>query len=310
MRLLTDLISELERLQRAFEEKALEFNEVLKMGRTHIQDAVPVRLGQEFKAYSLVVSRDIIKLKAAYQCLCSVNLGGTAIGTGLNAAREYFVNVVPILAEISNLPLRQADDLIDSTQNLDCFVSVSSSLRNCAVDLSKIANDLRLMSSGPRCGFHEINLPAKQSGSSIMPGKVNPVIPEVINQVAFNIVGNDVTIAMAVEAGQLELNAFEPVIFYNLFSSIREFTGAVSTFIDNCVTGITANVEHCRDMAENSVGIITPLVAHFGYERAELLAKRVISSGKSVRALLMEDGFFTSEQIDRMLDSYAMTERE
>lgn len=220
---------------------------------TQMQDAVPIRLGQEFKAYFIAIMRDIHRMDKAMEEMCTLNMGGTAVGTGLNADETYLRRIVPNLAEVSDMELVQAFDLIDATQNLDSFVAVSGAVKACAVTLSKIANDLRLMSSGPRAGFNEINLPAKQNGSSIMPGKVNPVIPEVVNQVAFNIIGNDVTITMAAEAGQLELNAFEPIIFYCMFQSIDTLAYAVKTFVDNCISGITANETRCRYLVENSV---------------------------------------------------------
>ena len=206
------------------------------------------------------------------------------------------------------MELVQAFDLIDATQNLDPFVSVSGAVKTCAVTLSKMANDLRLMSSGPRCGFNEINLPARQNGSSIMPGKVNPVIPEVVSQVAFNIIGNDVTITMAAEAGQLELNAFEPIIFYCIFQSIDTLTFAVHTFVDNCVTGITANRDRCRDMVENSVGIITALCPHVGYEKAADIAKKAIRTGAPVRSLILQEHLLDEKELDEILDPVTMTE--
>ena len=220
LRLLKKLETELDRLRAAFEDKSREFNHVIKMGRTQMQDAVPIRLGQEFRAYADAVRRDTVRMGKAMDEMRSLNMGGTAIGTGINADETYLRRIVPVLSEVSGMELTQAGDLIDSTQNPDPFVAVSGAVKTCAVTLSKIANDLRLMSSGPRTGFGEINLPARQNGSSIMPGKVNPVIPEVINQVAFLIIGNDMTVTMAAEGGQLELNAFEPIIFYCLFQSI------------------------------------------------------------------------------------------
>ena len=246
LRLLKKLKKQLLRLHSALEQKADEFDSVIKMGRTQLQDAVPIRLGQEFKAYSVAILRDLNRMDKAMDEMRTLNMGGTAVGTGLNADESYLRRIVPNLSEISGMDLVQAYDLIDATQNLDSFVAVSGAVKACAVTLSKIANDLRLMSSGPRAGFGEINLPAKQNGSSIMPGKVNPVIPEVVNQVAFNAIGNDMTITMAAEAGQLELNAFEPIIFYCLFQSIDTIAYAVNTFVDNCVIGITANETRCR----------------------------------------------------------------
>ncbi len=233
LRLLKNLKHELLQLHGALCKKAEEFNDVIKMGRTQLQDAVPIRLGQEFRAYSVAIMRDIHRMEKAMGEMRTLNLGGTAVGTGLNADEAYLHRIVPILSEVSDMDLAQAYDLIDATQNLDVFVAVSGAVKACAVTLSKIANDLRLMSSGPRAGLAEINLPAKQNGSSIMPGKINPVIPEVVNQVAFNIIGNDVTITMAAEAGQLELNAFEPIVFYCMFQSIDTLAYAVHTFVEN-----------------------------------------------------------------------------
>ena len=308
LRLLKNLKKELMRLHTALEKKAEEFDGVIKMGRTQLQDAVPIRLGQEFKAYSVAVLRDIRRMDKAMDEMRTLNMGGTAVGTGLNADEAYLRRIVPNLSEISDMELVQAYDLIDSTQNLDPFVAVSGAVKACAVTLSKIANDLRLMSSGPRAGFGEINLPAKQNGSSIMPGKVNPVIPEVVNQVAFNVIGNDVTITMAAEAGQLEVNAFEPIIFYCLFQSIDTLGYAVQTFVDNCVTGITANETRCRYFVENSVGIITAICPYVGYQKAAEIAKEAIKTGESVKKLIIEQGILTEEQMDEILDPVQMTE--
>ena len=308
LRLLKNLKKELMRLHSALDKKAEEFDGVLKMGRTQLQDAVPIRLGQEFKAYSVAVLRDIRRMDKAMDEMRTLNMGGTAVGTGLNADEAYLRRIVPNLSEISDMELVQAYDLIDSTQNLDPFVAVSGAVKACAVTLSKIANDLRLMSSGPRAGFGEINLPAKQNGSSIMPGKVNPVIPEVVNQVAFNVIGNDVTITMAAEAGQLELNAFEPIIFYCLFQSIDTLGYAVQTFVDNCVTGITANETRCRQFVENSVGIITAICPYVGYQKAAEVAKKAIKTGESVRDLIIKQGLLTEEQMTEILDPVQMTE--
>lgn len=308
VKLLGKLIVKARELEIALEKKSEEFNDVIKMGRTQMQDAVPVRLGQEFKAYSSAIKRDIARLEKAQSDLKVSNMGGTAIGTGINADEVYFKEIVPNLNKITGLDFVQADDLVDSTQNLDIFVSVSGVLKTCAVNLSKMSNDLRLMSSGPRTGFGEINLPAKQNGSSIMPGKVNPVIPEVVSQVAYNVMGNDVTITMAAEAGQLELNAFEPVIFYNLFESIETLTHAMETFIVNCVEGITANKERCQDMVENSVGIITAICPHVGYKVSAKIAKTAIKTGESVRKLALNEHVLTEEQLNKILDPMEMTE--
>ena len=293
LRLLQNLKKELLRLHEALCKKAEEFDHVIKMGRTQMQDAVPIRLGQVFHGYA---------------SMRTVNMGGTAVGTGINADEAYVSRIVPNLSKISDIQFVQAFDLIDATQNLDPFVAVSGAVKACAVTLSKIANDLRLMSSGPRAGFGEINLPAKQNGSSIMPGKVNPVIPEVVNQVAFNIIGNDVTITMAAEGGQLELNAFEPIVFYCLFQSIDTLAYAVQTFIDNCVTGITANEERCRQLVENSIGVITAICPHVGYEKAAEIAKKAMKTGESIRNLILREGLLSEKEMETVLDPVNMTE--
>ena len=307
LRLLQKLETELDRLRAAFEDKSREFDHVIKMGRTQMQDAVPIRLGQEFRAYADAVRRDTVRMDKAMDEMRTLNMGGTAIGTGINADETYLRRIVPILSEVSGMELTQASDLIDATQNPDPFVAVSGAVKTCAVTLSKIANDLRLMSSGPRTGFGEINLPARQNGSSIMPGKVNPVIPEVVNQVAFLIIGNDMTVTMASEGGQLELNAFEPIIFYCLFQSIGTLTYAVHTFVDNCVTGITANEERCRELVEGSVGVITALTPHIGYQHAADIAKRAILTGQSVRKLILQEKLLTPEEVDTILDPMNLT---
>ena len=308
LRLLQNLKKQLLRLYDTLNEKATEFDHIIKMGRTQMQDAVPIRLGQEFKAYSVAIMRDIHRMDKAMDEMRTLNMGGTAIGTGINADEGYLRRIVPNLTEISGMDFIQAFDLIDSTQNLDPFVAVSGAVKACAVTLSKMSNDLRLMSSGPRTGFGEINLPAKQNGSSIMPGKVNPVIPEVVNQVAFNIIGNDVTITMAAEAGQLELNAFEPIIFYCMFQSIDTLGYAVQTLVDNCIVGITANEERCRCLVENSVGIITAISPHLGYQKAADIAKKAIKTGESVRSLILKEKLMDEDELNRILDPIHMTE--
>lgn len=308
LRLLRVLKEELLRLHKAFAQKAEEFDHVIKIGRTQMQDAVPIRLGQEFHAYSVAVLRDINRMGKAMDEMRFLNMGGTAIGTGINADKVYLNRIVPNLVEVSGMDFVQAFDLIDATQNLDPFVAVSGAIKACAVTLSKIANDLRLMSSGPRAGFGEINLPPKQNGSSIMPGKVNPVIPEVVNQVAFNVIGNDITITMAAEAGQLELNAFEPIIFYCMFQSIDTLAYAVRTFVDNCVSGITANEERCEELAENSIGLITAISPHVGYQKAADIAKKALKTGKSVRSLILEEDLMSKEELDCILNPVNMTE--
>lgn len=308
LRLLEKLQGELTTLKNAFAAKAQEFDGVIKMGRTQMQDAVPVRLGQEFMAYADSIGRSIRRMDIVAREMKILNMGGTAIGTGINADKAYFKSIVPVLSQVTGIEFQQADDLIDATMHLDPFVAVSGAVKACAVTLSKIANDLRLMSSGPRTGFGEINLPAKQNGSSIMPGKVNPVIPEVVNQAAFFAIGNDVTITMAAEAGQLELNAFEPIIFYCLFQSMDTLTHAVRTLTENCVVGITANAAHCRSLVENSVGTITALVPYIGYQHAADIAKRAICTGLPVRQLILEEKLLSEEELNRVLDPMSLTQ--
>ena len=301
-KLLVKALLQLEALHAALEMKADQFHHVIKMGRTQMQDAVPIRLGAEFGAYSAAIQRDIRRLNLALKEMYAVNLGGTAIGTSLNASPAYVEALAPTLARITQLPVVKAADLVDGTQNLDSFAFVSAALKTCVISCSKIANDLRLMSSGPRCGFEEINLPPKQNGSSIMPGKVNPVIPEVMSQAAFCIIGNDTCITMAAEAGQLELNYAEPVLYHKLFESITVFTGAIHTFTVNCVSGITANEERCRELVDRSVGIITAICPKLGYTESADIAKTAIKTGASVREILMQKGVLSEDEIDKLLD--------
>jgi Aspartate ammonia-lyase len=308
LKMLPKAVVELKRLYNALEIKSSEFDNVIKMGRTQLQDAVPVRLGQTFHAYASMIKRDVNRLNKAQEEMLTINIGGTAIGTAINASQEYLDSVASNLQKVTGFNIVQAEDLIDATQNLDCFVSISGILKTCAVNMSKMANDLRLMSSGPKTGLGEINLPSKQNGSSIMPGKVNPVIPEVVSQVAFNIMGNDLTITMAAEAGQLELNAFEPVLFYNLFESIETLTNATRTFIDNCISGITANKERCEELVNNSVGIVTALCPYIGYKKSADIAKKVLKTGISVRELILSEGILSPEKLEKILDPVAMTE--
>lgn len=305
-KLLVKALLQVEALDAALVMKAEQFHHVIKMGRTQMQDAVPIRLGAEFGAYSMAIRRDIRRLNMALKEMYAINLGGTAIGTSLNAHPEYVKALAPTLAQITHLPLVKAEDLVDGTQNLDSFAFVSAALKTCAISCSKIANDLRLMSSGPRCGFEEINLPPKQNGSSIMPGKVNPVIPEVMSQAAFCIIGNDTCITMAAEAGQLELNYAEPVLYHKLFESITVLSGAVHTFTVNCVSGITANEDRCRDLVDRSVGIITAICPKLGYTEAADIAKRAIQTGESVREILKQKAVLSEEEIDRLLDPTTM----
>ena len=306
--LLKKLEKSLKKLDSALYKKADEFDGVIKIGRTQLEDAVPMRLGQSFHAYATMIERDIDRIAKAKKEMYTVNMGATAIGTGINTSEYYFDHIVPTLAKVSGYPLVQADDLFDATENLDGFVRVSSCLKACAVNLSKMCNDLRILASGPKAGFGEITLPAMQNGSSIMPGKVNPVIPEVVSQVAFHIIGHDVTITMAAEAGQMELNAFEPVVFYNLFDSITTLTHAVETLTDNCIIGITAHEERCQKLLDASVGITTALCPYIGYKKAASLAKESLRTGVPVKKLVLKHGLMKEKQLDIVLDPYAMTE--
>ena len=306
--LLPGLLEQLERLHKALRDKSIEFDDVVKMGRTQLQDAVPIRLGQSFEAYAAVIERDIRRIRSLDSEIKVLNIGATAVGTAINVNPVYLFHIIRNVNLVCGTDCSQAEDLFDATQNLDPFVAVSGAIKACAVTLSKIANDLRLMSSGPKAGFNEINLPVRQNGSSIMPGKVNPVIPEVVNQVAFNIIGNDLTITMAAEAGQLELNAFEPIIFYCMFQSIDTLAYAVRTFVDNCVSGITANEERCRSLVENSIGVITALSPHVGYEKAADISKKALQTGTSVRSIILQEGLLDEEELDHILDPVRMTE--
>lgn len=308
MELMPGLINELERLHKALTDKAVEFDDVVKMGRTQLQDAVPIRLGQSFEAYAAVISRDIHRLYKVEAEMRVLNIGATAVGTAINVNPIYLFHIIKNLNQVCGTNCVQAEDLFDATQNLDGFVFTSGVLKTCAVNLSKICNDLRLLSSGPKTGIGEINLPPKQNGSSIMPGKINPVIPEVVTQVAFNVIGNDTTITLAAEAGQLELNAFEPVVFYNIFESIDTMTGAVKTLIDNCILGITANRDRCEHLVESSVGLATALCPYVGYKKAAEIAKQSLATGVSVRELAMQSGLLTEEQLKQGLDLVAMTQ--
>jgi len=291
----------------ALKEKEVEFDDVIKMGRTHLQDAVPIRLGQEFGAYARVLARDLNRITQSLVHLYEVNMGATAVGTGLNARLDYIRRVVEILAEETGFPLKNAENLVDATQNTDGYTEVSSALKILAINLSKIANDIRLMASGPRTGLGEINLPKRQPGSSIMPGKVNPVMAEVINQIAFQVIGNDHTISLASEAGQLELNVMEPVLVFNLLQSQSILQNGIRVFTEYLVKGITANVDRCREMVEKSVGVITAINPHVGYETASMVAKEAIETGRSVREICIERGILTAEELDIILNSKEMT---
>ncbi|MEH7117679.1 aspartate ammonia-lyase [Neobacillus vireti] len=307
LNMLEKLIGTMEYMHGVFEQKAKEFERVIKMGRTHLQDAVPIRLGQEFEAYSRVIARDIKRIQQSRQHLYEVNMGATAVGTGLNADPRYIERVVEHLADISGLSLVGAEHLVDATQNTDVYTEVSAALKVCMMNMSKIANDLRLMASGPRAGLGEITLPSRQPGSSIMPGKVNPVMAEAINQVAFQVIGNDHTICLASEAGQLELNVMEPVLVFNLLQSISIMNNAFRAFTDFCLKGIEANEERMKEYVEKSAGIITAVNPHIGYEVAARIAREAILTGQPIRELCLKHDVLSEEELDLILDPYEMT---
>uniref|UniRef100_UPI0025831D09 lyase family protein n=1 Tax=uncultured Pseudomonas sp. TaxID=114707 RepID=UPI0025831D09 len=282
--------------------KGKEFDHVLKMGRTQLQDAVPMTLGQEFRAFATTMTEDLQRLRSlAPELLTEINLGGTAIGTGINADPGYQALAVQRLATISGQPLVPAADLIEATSDMGAFVLISGMLKRTAVKLSKICNDLRLLSSGPRTGINEINLPARQPGSSIMPGKVNPVIPEAVNQVAFAIMGNDLALTVAAEGGQLQLNVMEPLIAYKIFDSIRLLQRAMNMLREHCIVGITANEQRCRELVEHSIGLVTALNPYIGYENATRIARVALETGRGVLELVREEKLLDEAMLNDIL---------
>ncbi len=289
-------------LSQAFLDKGEEFASVIKMGRTQMQDAVPITLGSEFHAFGLTVAEDIARLEEVTTLLCEVNLGGTAVGTGINSVEGYSELACKYLSNLTELPIRPAENLIEATSDAGAYVTLSGVLKRMVVKLSKIANDLRLLSSGPHAGFNEINLPKRQPGSSIMPGKVNPVIPEVVNQIAFQVIGNDLTVTFCAEAGQLQLNAFLPTLCLNLFESFEIIANGAKTFRQNCVFGITANPEVCLSYVHKSMGIATALAPALGYETAAEIVKTAEETKKSIEEILEEKGLMTREQYRILLD--------
>lgn len=295
------LVKAMEELKESFHHKSVEFSDVIKMGRTQLQDAIPMTLGQEFSAFSTMIDEDISRVSEAMELLKEINLGATAIGTGLNAPPQYANLVCQNLAEISGLDVKTAVNLVEATQDTGAYVQLSGVLKRVAVKLSKICNDLRLLSSGPRAGINEINLPPMQPGSSIMPGKVNPVIPEVVNQVAFEVVGHDMTVTMAAEAGQLQLNVMEPIIAFSLFSSINHLRQGCIVLSERTVKGITANRERSRDMVESSIGLVTALNPFIGYEKSSEVAKEALNTGRKVYDIVLEKGYLTRDQLDHIL---------
>jgi aspartate ammonia-lyase len=301
------LIAAVNELIESFRRKGEEFSGVLKMGRTQLQDAVPMTLGQEFTAFARTLAGEVQALERIQRVLCETNMGATAIGTGLNAPAGYAEKCTAHLAQITGFPIYLAEDLIEATQDTQAFVLYSSCMKSLAIKLSKVCNDLRLLSSGPRCGFREINLPAKQPGSSIMPGKVNPVIPEVVNMVCFRVMGADLTVSMAAEAGQLQLNVFEPVIAACIFEAQTMFINAARTLRVQCVDGITANADVCRHYVDYSIGTVTALNPVIGYERSTELAAEAMQTGKGILELVREHKVLTEAQIKEVLDPAVMT---
>jgi aspartate ammonia-lyase len=302
-----ELVAAVNELIAAFRAKGREFAKILKMGRTQLQDAVPMTMGQEFEAFAETLAGEVRTLESIQGVLCETNMGATAIGTGLNAPAGYAQKCTDHLAKITGMPIHLAPDLIEATQDTQAFVLYSSCMKSLAIKLSKVCNDLRLLSSGPRCGFREINLPAKQPGSSIMPGKVNPVIPEVVNMVCFRVIGSDLTVTMAAESGQLQLNVFEPVIAACIFEAQTLFINAARTLRVHCVEGITANEDIVRHYVEYSIGTVTALNPVIGYERATELASEAMKTGRGIMELVREKKILTEEQIAKVLDPAAMT---
>ncbi|WP_444666910.1 aspartate ammonia-lyase [Flavobacterium columnare] len=297
-----NLISHLKQLITSFRKKGEEFKHVLKMGRTQLQDAVPMTLGQEFEAFAATLKEEIDRLTQNSNLFLEINMGATAIGTGLNAPIGYAQLCAEKLATITGLAIVSAPNLIEATPDTGSYVIYSSALKRMAIKMSKICNDLRLLSSGPRCGLNEINLPPMQPGSSIMPGKVNPVIPEVMNQVCFRVIGNDLTVTMAAEAGQLQLNVMEPVLIYAILESMQLMSQAMDTLREKCINGITANEEHCREMVLHSIGIVTALNPYIGYKNSTKIAKEALETGKSVYNLVLEHNILSKEQLDDILN--------
>jgi aspartate ammonia-lyase len=301
------LIDAMAVLRRSFEAKADEFKDVLKMGRTQLQDAVPMTLGQEFSTYAVMLGEDEERLKEAAMLIREINMGATAIGTGITAHPDYVGLVCRRLCEITGIPLVTSPNLIEATQDAGAFVQLSGVLKRVATKLSKTCNDLRLLSSGPRAGLGEINLPAVQAGSSIMPGKVNPVIPEVVNQIAFEVIGNDITVTLAAEAGQLQLNAFEPIMAHSLFKSVTHLRQGCLTLDARCVRGITANKEMMRASVERSIGVVTALNPYIGYANATEVAQEAHRSGRTVREVVLERGLLSEEKLDTILRPEVLT---
>jgi aspartate ammonia-lyase len=301
------LVAALTHLADELDKKAEEYKDILKMGRTHLQDAVPITLGQEMGSYASSVRRGIRRIEHAVAELHTINMGGTAVGTGLNAEPAYIKAVAEKLSEVTGETYETADNIIDATNNTDGFADVSSAMKVTALVLIKMANDFRLMASGPRCGLNELKLPARQPGSSIMPGKVNPVIAEVLDQSCYQVIANDVAISMGVENGQFELNVMEPVISFNLFNSMTYMTNAVNTFVDKLLVDLQPNEKQCKEWLDKSVGIVTALLPHIGYENSAMLAKEAYTTGKPIREIILEKGLLSKEKMNHILSPKQMT---
>jgi len=295
------LVDVLQQMITVLHQKAREFAKVIKMGRTQLQDAVPMTLGQTFEAFAVTMEEEVHQLNRSAALFLEVNMGGTAIGTGINADPKYSEKVIPHLRLATGMDIKLARNLIEATQDTSDFVTFSASLKRLAIKLSKTSNDLRLLSSGPRAGLNEINLPPMQPGSTIMPGKVNPVIPEVVNQIAFKVIGNDLTVSLAAEAGQLELNVMEPVIVQSLFESIEMLKNGMKVLTNRCIAGITANEDHCRHNVQHSIGLVTALNPFIGYEASNMIAKEALETGGSVYELVLQKGLLSKEELERIL---------
>ena len=303
----TVFLASLDRLASELEKKATAFRAILKMGRTHLQDAVPITLGQEMGSYASAVRRSMRRIRYVQRHIHTINMGGTAVGTGLNAEPAYIKAVAKRLSEITGEQYRTSQNIIDATNNTDAFADFSSALKNAALVLIKLANDIRLMASGPRCGLNELHLPMRQPGSSIMPGKVNPVIAEVLDQACYQVIAGDLAVTLAVENGQFELNVMEPVMAFNMFNSLNYITRAVDTFIDKLLVDLKPNVEQCQKWLDNSVGIVTALLPHIGYEKSAELAREAYTTGKPIREIILEQGILSKKELNHILSPRQMT---
>ena len=301
------LTAALERLASELDKKAVEYKDILKMGRTHLQDAVPITLGQEMANYASAVRRGVRRIQAAADGVRVINMGGTAVGTGLNAEPAYITKVAETLSEVTGDKYVTADNMIDATNNTDGFADVSAAMKNTALVLIKMANDFRLMASGPRCGLNELKLPMRQPGSSIMPGKVNPVIAEVLDQACYQVIANDMAVTLGVENGQFELNVMEPVMAFNIFNSFRFLTNAVDTFVDKLLIDLQPNREQCQEWLDKSVGVVTALLPHIGYEKSAMLAKEAYNTGKPIRQVVLEKGLLEKARMEHILSPQQMT---